>query len=335
MKALVKGVCASPLLTRLGAARTRGGVLILNYHDIAADGDPTCWLRVPQAEFDRQLSLLERVGEFVTPDALAAAAQDGRHSAREGRLRLLLTFDDGYVNNRYLALPVLEKHGAPALFFVSTFHAATGEPFWFDRVVACVQADRRETLDLREFGLGWYGFATADDRHRWEDVERVLVAIKTLGNADDPRVDAILRRCEELSGPAARKYLTGCRPLGRDDLRAMRASGLCSFGSHGHRHEILTYLDDVALAANLAASRAYLEDALGEPTRDIAYPNGNLDGRVVRAVQEAGFKRGYTTVRGVARSGHDPLRLPRVLIGGYDDPTTLFWLVNRALLAGS
>lgn len=326
MKALVKRLVASPALTRLGAARARSGVLILNYHDLAADGDPTCWLRVPQAEFDRQLGLLRRHGDFVAPDALSAPGR--------GRLRLLLTFDDGYVNNRRLALPVLEKHGAPALFFVSTGHAASGEPFWFDRVVACIQADRRASLDLRDLGLGRHRFHPHDGPRRWEDVERLLVAVKALGNPGDPRVDAVLRRCDELSGPAARAYLEGCRPLGRDDLRAMAAGGLCHFGSHGHRHEILTYLDDAALAAGLAASRDFLAEATGRPPADIAYPNGNLDDRVVAAARTAGFARGHTTARGVARAGADPMRLPRLLVGGYDPPATLFWLVNRALLAG-
>jgi peptidoglycan/xylan/chitin deacetylase (PgdA/CDA1 family) len=35
---------------------------------------------------------------------------------------VLLTFDDGLANNYINALPILERHGAPAVFFVSTQH---------------------------------------------------------------------------------------------------------------------------------------------------------------------------------------------------------------------
>ncbi len=329
MKSFAKRLAASPALTRLGAARARGNILILNYHDVAADGQPSSWLRVPQAEFDRQLARLGRIGEFVGPEALEEPGP------RRGRLRLLLTFDDGYVNNYRLALPVLRRHDAPALFFVSTWHAQTREPFWFDRVVSPIQAEGLAGLDLRDVGLRHYRFRAPDGPGRWDDIQRLLVDIKALGNPGDEAVDRVLARCAAAGGAAAARALDDCRPLAPDELRAMRDSGLCRFGSHAHRHEILTLLDDAALAGGLAASRAFLEQTLELPVADIAYPNGDVDARVVAAARAAGYRRGYTVRGALSGPGDDPLLLPRVLVGGYDTPSLLFWRLNRALLFGA
>ncbi|MHB8079150.1 MAG: polysaccharide deacetylase family protein [Candidatus Krumholzibacteriia bacterium] len=328
MKDLVKRLGAAPALTRLGAARARGGILILNYHDVAADGQPSSWLRVPQGEFDRQLARLGRLGEFVGPEALAGAG------GGDGRLRLLLTFDDGYVNNYRLALPVLRRHGAPALFFVSTWHTQTQEPFWFDRVVSPIQAEGLAALDLSEVGLRHYRFRAPDGPGRWDDIQRLLVDITALGNPGEAAVDRVLARCAAAGGAAAARALADCRPLAPDELRAMRDSGLCRFGSHAHRHEILTLLDDAALADGLTASRAFLERTLDLPVGDIAYPNGDVDGRVVAAARAAGYRRGYTVREAPRLPGDDPLRMPRVLVGGYDTPALLSWRLNRALLFG-
>lgn len=329
MKSFAKRLGASPALTRLGVARARGSILIVTYHDVGADGQPSSWLRVPQAEFDRQLARLGRIGEFVGPDALGTAG------ARDGRLRLLVTFDDGYVNNFRLALPVLRKHGVPALFFISTWHAQTQEPFWFDRVVSPIQAEGLAALDLREVGLRDYRFRTPDGPGRWDDIQRLLVDIKALGNPGEEAVDRVLARCAAAGGAAAARALADSRPLAPDELRAMRDSGLCRFGSHAHRHEILTLLDDAALADGLATSRGFLEQTLALPVNDIAYPNGDVDARVVAAARAAGYRRGYTVREAPSRPGDDPLLLPRLLVGGYDTPAVLSWSLNRALLFGS
>jgi peptidoglycan/xylan/chitin deacetylase (PgdA/CDA1 family) len=112
----------------------------------------------------------------------------------------------------------------------------------------------------------------------------------------------------------------------------MHETGLCHFGSHAHGHEILTHLEDAALAETLRTSRAFLEKTLHAPPRDLAYPNGDTDERVCAAAQAAGFLRGYTIERGIVSPRCAPLRLPRLLVGGYDTLTTLAFQLNRVLM---
>jgi peptidoglycan/xylan/chitin deacetylase (PgdA/CDA1 family) len=99
--------------------------------------------------------------------------------------------------------------------------------------------------------------------------------------------------------------------MSSDQLRALARAGH-EIGSHTSTHPILTRLDDATLASELVSSRARLADAIGAPVTSIAYPNGDHDDRVVAAARRAGYTLGCTTSPGHVRTGHDPLRLPRI-----------------------
>ena len=65
----------------------------------------------------------------------------------------------------------------------------------------------------------------------------------------------------------------------------------------------------------------------------IAYPNGDVDGRVVRFSREAGYRFGYGTRAGVLDQNGDRMLIPRLLVGGYDSPGALIFNINRLLAA--
>lgn len=354
VRSTLKRVFASPILTGFAARRCSDSVVVLAYHDIGTDTGPGHWLRVRREEFDRQLEWLSKFGRFIAPGELpvmaankeravrdggkagpGADAVSGRFADRPTALRFLLTFDDGYVNNYRLALPILEGRNIPALFFVSTWNTATGEPFWFDRVTVPLQVETHNEIDLRDVGLRQYQFHPHDDRSRWEDIQSLLIDIKALGNPGVPEVDRVLERCDAAAGERGRAALADCRPLQVREILAMRATGLCHFGSHAHRHEILTYLDDTTLSETLRQSRTFMEASGLTPPDDIAYPNGDVDDRVAAASRSAGFRRGYTVAQGLVRKETDALRLPRLVIGGYDTLDMVAFKLNRLLASAA
>jgi len=63
-------------------------------------------------------------------------------------------------------------------------------------------------------------------------------------------------------------------------------------GSHSRTHPRLTRLDDAALAAELADSRAACERGTGTACRSVAYPYGDVDRRVAGAARAAGYSAG-------------------------------------------
>src|SRR5436853_162197 len=72
---------------------------------------------ITPSALETQLCLLNTLGEFVSAQqVLAAARGDGPLPERA----LLVTFDDGLREQVDCALPVLDRVGIPAVFFVTT-----------------------------------------------------------------------------------------------------------------------------------------------------------------------------------------------------------------------
>ena len=77
-------------------------------------------------------------------------------------------------------------------------------------------------------------------------------------------------------------------PLSWMQLRALADDGW-EVGSHTVTHPRLTQIDDHALRGELVQSREACVEALGRQCTSLAYPYGDVDGRVVRATEEAGY----------------------------------------------
>jgi peptidoglycan/xylan/chitin deacetylase (PgdA/CDA1 family) len=79
-------------------------------------------------------------------------------------------------------------------------------------------------------------------------------------------------------------------------------------GSHGVTHAHLTRLSDDELRREVEDSKAEIEDQLGRPCVEFAYPYGEHDERVRAAVRRAGYERAY----GLHSDGGDPYALRRI-----------------------
>jgi peptidoglycan/xylan/chitin deacetylase (PgdA/CDA1 family) len=101
-----------------------------------------------------------------------------------------------------------------------------------------------------------------------------------------------------------------------DELRAHGERRIV-VGSHGVSHAHLTELDDEELRCELRDSKQEIEDELGRPCAELAYPYGEHDGRVRAATRQAGYERAY----GLRESGRDPYGLPRLDLYRRHTPT--------------
>jgi peptidoglycan/xylan/chitin deacetylase (PgdA/CDA1 family) len=122
----------------------------------------------------------------------------------------------------------------------------------------------------------------------------------------------------------------------------MHRSGLCYFGSHAHRHAILTSLPDAELKVELTKPRTILEDIVGGNFHSIGSPNGNADERVKLASRDTGFRYGYTTGkdaanvyteginRGVRFHGENPVESCQEASAPEDTFAQLKWIYRQS-----
>lgn len=109
--------------------------------------------------------------------------------------------------------------------------------------------------------------------------------------------------------------------LSWDDAAALIGHG-CSIGSHTWDHPMLSHLPDEALEFQLQASKDLIADRLGLTNIGMCYPYGkygrNVDDRVVRATQRAGYTYGLCVEhRGIGKN-EDRFAIPRFIINDGD-----------------
>jgi glycosyltransferase involved in cell wall biosynthesis/peptidoglycan/xylan/chitin deacetylase (PgdA/CDA1 family) len=101
--------------------------------------------------------------------------------------------------------------------------------------------------------------------------------------------------------------------LDAEGLRRLRDQGV-EIGGHSRTHPQLPTLPPRAVEAEVRGCVADLEAAGLEPVRFFAFPYGEHDERVRKAVSDAGFIGGFAIDPGVMDAGTDPMRIPRVEI---------------------
>jgi peptidoglycan/xylan/chitin deacetylase (PgdA/CDA1 family) len=107
-------------------------------------------------------------------------------------------------------------------------------------------------------------------------------------------------------------------------IKEMAAQGI-EFGAHTCRHPSLTAVPLEQAAAEMAGSRAQLEQALGQPVETFAYPYGEHNQELQAEAARAGFAAACTVDPGLNSLTTPAVALRRVEIQGTDSIIRL-WL---------
>ena len=166
----------------------RGRIKVLLYHHVI--GDHTAFENAVTAEEFREQ--LRHLGRHYTIVALTAEGHWQGYDA--DRVNILVTFDDGFIDNLTEALPILGEHRVRALFFVIAECARTGCPPAFASRYAAAAADQLCTIGppdiatLIEAGmtigshsLAHRDFRTLSDEQALDDARRSQAMLEEIG----------------------------------------------------------------------------------------------------------------------------------------------------------
>lgn len=291
------------LFTLLSPAGTRARLTVLIFHRVLPAPDPLFPEEVDAERFDQVCSWMARWFQVMPlPQAVQALGEE-RLPARAA----CITFDDGYADNHDVAMPILQRHGLTATFFIATGFL-DGGVMWNDRLIEAVRRTPAGTLDLVDCGLpGIAQVPVHTLEQRRAAIGRLLDAAKYLPVADRA---AAVERVVQAAGSQQRPL-----PMMRSaQVQALHAAGM-TIGAHTVSHPILARLSPAEAASEIVASKQHLEALLQSRVSVFAYPNGrpvrDYVGASVDAVRAAGFDAAVTTAAGAAASGTDPLQIPR------------------------
>jgi peptidoglycan/xylan/chitin deacetylase (PgdA/CDA1 family) len=311
----VRGAKIITRLARRLRARLSKGALIIGYHRVAeGQGDPYS-ICVSPAHFAAQIAVLRRRARVVSLGELAAALEGGRPP----RGAVAVTFDDGYADNLLAASPILERHGAPATFFIST--GCLGGEFWWDELARLLLTAQAPPETLRLEGLTPLPSGAAGSEDRRQLLQALHAHLMGIGEA------ARCRLLEQMRVWAHGAVAMGAaRAMSPDQLVSLAHHELVEIGAHTVSHPSLKRLDRSSQQWEIRQSKAHLEKLLAREVVGFSYPHGALSARTVAYVREAGYRYACCSHTDAVRRGSDRFRLPRLWAPDCDGPTFERWL---------
>ena len=284
-------------LTTAGALQRRLSIVL--FHRVLSAPDPLLVDEPDMARFAEQIIWLRDCFRILPLTEAAARLADGSLPARA----LCVSFDDGYRDNAINALPILQRLGVPATFFVTTRYL-TGGMMWNDRVVEAVRhwPQSQAIIDVASHGLNSPDLALG----RKAVMEDLLGQMKYLPyGTRDALADELLARS---GAPALRMMMDD------DEIRRLHAAGM-EIGGHTVSHPILCKLPADEARREIVENKAALEQIIGAPLLSFAYPNGkphqDYETAHVAMLRECGYRYALTTSPGAATADTSLLQLPR------------------------
>jgi len=255
----------------------------------------------------------------ITPDFLEQTIEDYRSKGfyfasldevyniqqsqkRIDRPYVCFTFDDGFRDNLTLAYRIFEKHNVPFTIYVATaFPNKTIFVWWYWLENLILQCDK---LRISENDI----LNTDTVREKNEFFLQIKSEIQRLAN-EESRL--FIQQLFELNGLRMDNEVS---LLDWDDIRELHKSTICSIASHGISHSSLVALDEKSLMMELKQSKHMLEEQLGCAIHHFAYPFGDMNESIAKAVKDCGYWSAVRIDGGMQRQKQNIFQLKRTIL---------------------
>ncbi|QHT65783.1 polysaccharide deacetylase family protein [Rhodocytophaga rosea] len=248
---------------------------------------------------------------------------------------IVISFDDGYVDNYLEAKPLLEKYELPATFFISNKHIGTTKAFWWDELaylllqVKSLPATLSIHLnkELIIYNLKDDAVLTEEkfQKHRlWNytltpPTRRAALYIslwKLLSPLPYEEQQDFLEELKRWAG-TQQQIDANYFSMSERQLTDLADCELFTVGGHTVSHLALSHHAVEIQHQEIAHNKQYLEAATGEEIDTFAYPSGNFNETTVNILKQQGFRSAFTTHHQSVQSQTDPFRVGRFQIGNW------------------
>ena len=284
--------------------------------------------------FRQQLEYMKNNFNFVTMEEVIEAAED-RYLLPNNAL--LLTFDDGYVDNYTYAMPLLEEFGAQGSFFIPAKTFATHQLLDVNKIhYILASADIRELVTDTKKAMDYYRGKEFDFASTDELFEQYAVA-----NRFDTKETIFVKRMlqtvlperlrHKISSDLFEKYVGITEEqlayelyMTEDQIRTMKRHGM-HIGLHGSDHYWLANLETDKMKKDIDMALEVMDEFIDRKRWVLNYPYGNYNDDVIEYISSKGACLGMTTEVKVAHIGQDDrFKLPRLDCNDFPPKSSTF-----------
>lgn len=323
------------LLSVYGLMRTteksKDGLLVLTYHRISEKPVLDDALQVSVDTFEKQVVFLKNKYNIISGRDLIDFAQNHKELPPKS---CLITFDDGWSDNYYLAFPILKRYHLPAVIFLSTNFIGTDKVFWHERLIEWINnIDQKEIKIDKSSACSLYIVRRITNILQIpKDLRRPYID-ELIEHLKQYRIEEIESIFEDIGLVHSSDKHTMPVMLTWEQVREMSAHGI-DFGSHGKSHNILTQITDEEIAEELMESRDAISRSIGREVYMISYPNGNYNSNILKITEAAKYIVGFTCKPGINEIPGNWLMMKRrhvredVTLGFHGEFSELFFRIE-------
>ncbi len=283
----------------------RPNFIILYYHRVLKDIDfsketgPNLHLCVKESEFEAQMKFISKNFNLLSIEDLH------NYNFRCSNFSVLVTFDDGYLDNYEIAYPILKKYNIPAtIYLVSKNFVSRPWAWWIElwnylKKVKKVNFEGKEYLCMNNFQKEKV-FFTLKNKIKKLDITGQLNLFKNLTNNETREShDDIF--------------------LNINHIEEMKKNDLVNFGCHTHNHLCFSNFSEEIVENEIEKSKEILEKKLNIKISHFAYPYGSLNDINYfehKILKKLNFKSAVTTSE-INNKDNSNFYLTRVSIGPF------------------
>ena len=254
---------------------------------------------------------------------------------------LLLTFDDGYVDNYTYAFPILEEFGFQGSFFIPGKTFTTHQLLDVNKIhyilasadIKKLVEDVKEKLDHyrgREFDYPsteelWEQYAKSN---RFDSEEIIFVKRILQTVLPEELRNRIASELFEKYVGVTEEQLAYELYMTPEQIRTLKRHGMF-IGLHGYDHYWLGNLSPEKMREDTSKALEIMDEFIDPKEWVMNYPYGNYNDDVLKYISEKGACIGLTTQNQIADIKRDPaLQLPRLDCNDFPPKSENFRLKN-------
>lgn len=272
--------------------------------------------------FREQIEFMKSNFNIVTMEQVIEAVSVGEKLPPRA---LLLTFDDGYLDNYNVAMPVLEEFGVQGSFFIPGKTFTTHQLLDVNKIhYILASANVYHLVDDLKKEMDFY----RGDEFQYVSTEE-LFSQYAIANRFDIKETVFIKQMLQtvlpeklrniISSKLFAKYVGVTEEqlayelyMSEEQIRTMKRHGMF-IGVHGYDHYWLANLPQEQMRNDIAKGLEALDEFIDRKQWVMNYPYGNYNNDVVEYIRDKGACLGLTTEVRLANIAKDnPMELPRL-----------------------
>jgi peptidoglycan/xylan/chitin deacetylase (PgdA/CDA1 family) len=306
--------------------------IVLMYHRVEDVSIDPWRISVSPENFESHLQILKRTGLVRPMNALL----ENYFSDNPLRPAIVITFDDGYLDNYLRAKPLLEKYNLPATFFITDIHLDQKKEFWWDELAHLILETPKLPkefkimiekdlffFDLNEEAIltdnliylnkNWYALIDPPTlraklyKQLWEKLSPIRYSEQ----------QAIMTKLRELIGMGPHEKTENYCMSSRQ-LNDLASNNLFTIGGHTKSHPLLTSHPYQIQVDEIDSNKRFLESLTNQEITTFAYPSGKNNQDTKKALAILGFEFAFNATKDPIQKEDDQFNLCRYQVNDWN-----------------